>query len=118
MGDNGAYGAPLNIMVSVLAENKAAACVLDALNESVGRMMAVLGKELPDPRWAEPPGVKEFRTIFDAVREQATTAAVGPDAHASTLGPVGGSRSWEPRGMTGMGIELGSARRLLDSSVR
>ncbi|KAJ9470481.1 hypothetical protein DIPPA_15249 [Diplonema papillatum] len=31
-------------------------------------MMAVLGKESPDPQQAEPLGVKEFRTTFDAIR--------------------------------------------------
>ncbi|KAJ9446139.1 hypothetical protein DIPPA_18201 [Diplonema papillatum] len=32
-------------------------------------MMAVLGKESSDPRRAKPPGVKEFRPVFDAVRD-------------------------------------------------
>ncbi|KAJ9455975.1 hypothetical protein DIPPA_29316 [Diplonema papillatum] len=62
--DGAAYRAPQNIMASVLAENRAAECVLDDPLNSVGRMMAVLGKESQ----AEPLGVKEFRTIFDAVR--------------------------------------------------
>ncbi|KAJ9442382.1 hypothetical protein DIPPA_20778 [Diplonema papillatum] len=69
MGDDGAaYRAPQNIIASVLAENKAAGCVLDDPLNIVGRMMAVLGKESPDPQQAEPLGVKEFRAIFDAIR--------------------------------------------------
>ncbi|KAJ9456250.1 hypothetical protein DIPPA_24369 [Diplonema papillatum] len=69
MGDDGAaYRAPQSIIASVLAENKAAGCVLDDPLNIVGRMMAVLGKESPDPQQAEPLGVKEFRAIFDAIR--------------------------------------------------
>ncbi|KAJ9461841.1 hypothetical protein DIPPA_22618 [Diplonema papillatum] len=80
MGDDGAaYRAPQNITASVLAENKAAGCVLDDLLNIVGRMMAVLGKESPDPQQAEPLGVKEFRAIFDAIR---TTGGYGAALHA------------------------------------
>ncbi|KAJ9454134.1 hypothetical protein DIPPA_12205 [Diplonema papillatum] len=82
MGDDGAaYRAPQNIIASVLAENKAAGCVLDDPLNIVGRMMAVLGKESPDPQQAEPLGVKEFRAIFDAIR---TTGDYG--AALQTLG--------------------------------